>query len=194
MTPDPPPSGPPGSRSDPSGSSADDDRSTGEEAAQILSEVMEDQRQKKARRESASGRKPKDDGNKTIIAAGMAVVFAILLVARPSFLMPEPVPEPARDLVEAGLRMEMYRAAVQIQRFRENAGELPDDLEQVLEDPETDLRYTRVDRSFYLVGDRAGVEIVYRSDEALDSLLADAPQVIRQGSRGAPGPGSGGER
>ena len=162
-----------------------DDTGTGEEAARILSEVIQDQREKKRRQEEARKRKPGGDGRKKIVAAGMAVIFVILLVARPDFLRPEPLPEPSRDLVEAGLRMDMYRAAVQIQRFREEVGSLPPTLTAAIEDEETDLRYTRLSAGYYLVGTRSGVELVYRSGESMDSLLGDAREVIRRGGRSA---------
>lgn len=187
-----PPSGPSADRPASSSPQPDDERSTGEEAAQILSEVLDDQREKRARRNAAGTRKRKSETPKKIVTAGMAVVLVILLVARPDFLSPEPVPEPSRELIEAGLRMDMYSTAVQIRRYREERDRLPENLRQVLEEDETDLRYTRLEPSYYLVGNRAGVEIVYRSDEPLDSLLADAREVIRRGARGGPGPGPGG--
>lgn len=167
----------------------DQDAAIGEEAASILSEVLRDQRERRARREQASEKKPSGEGRKKIVALGMAVVLVILLAARPDFLQPEPLSQPSRELIEAGLRMDMYAAAIQVQRFRERQGGLPPSLESVTEAADTDLRYNRLPSGYYLVGARQSVEIVYRSDEPLDALLADAREVIQRG-RGGPGGGS----
>lgn len=165
-------------------SDPDSGRSVGEEAAEILAEVMRDQKERRTRQEAA-GRRPggRSQGPIYVLAAVLAVLTLFVWTSPPSFARPSPLPEPSAEKLEAGLRMEMFGAVVQIERYREETGEIPRSLDEVMEDPSPDIRYTPLPPSYYLTGHRSGQEVVYRSDDPVQTLMAEARRQVEAGDR-----------
>lgn len=164
------------------------DRAPGEEAREIVSQVLKDQAERQARQREAAKKKPKRRLPLPIVALGLAVASLYVWVAAPSWLLPDPLPQPTAMQLQDGLRMQMYGLVVQIERYRRENGRLPDTLAEAAEDPPPDVSYAPFPPSSYrLSGQRAGTEIVYSSGEPARTLLGDAPSRLRAGAgAGAP--------
>lgn len=153
--------------------------STGEETREILSEVLRDQAERQARQQKA-GKRRRRRLPLPILTVVLAVASLYVWVAAPSWLLPEPLPEPTAASLQDGLRMEMYGLVVQIERFRRENGRLPATLQEAAEEASPDVSYVPFPPSSYrLEGARAGTEIVYSSGEPARTLLGDAPERIR---------------
>ena len=92
--------------------------------------------------------------------------------------MPIPPPAVSAVEVEAGLRMEMYIQSARIQRYLEETGRLPDDLDELGEES-SGLQYMAISNTaFRLSGSAAGVSVSYRSTTPSAELLADAMDIV----------------
>lgn len=158
-------------------------RATGEETREIVSQVLKDQAERQARQREAAQRKPKRRLPLPVVAVGLALASLYVWVAAPSWLLPEPLPQPTAMQLEDGLRMEMYGLVVQIERFRSENGRLPQSLGEAAEELSPDVSYAPFPPSSYrLRGERAGTEIVYSSGEPARTLLGEAPARLQAGA------------
>lgn len=165
----------------PRGSDADiPGPATGEETREIVSEVLREQAERQARQRDAGQRKKNRRLPLPILAVILAAASLYVWVAAPSWLLPEPLPEPTAVNLQDGLRMEMYGLVVQIERYRQENGRIPASLEQAAEEGSPDVTYVPFPpESYRLEGRRAGTEIVYSSGEPARTLLGNAPERIR---------------
>jgi len=110
-------------------------------------------------------------------------VSLYLWFGSPAWLQPAPPPALPLAYEEAGLRMEIYHAALLVEDFREEEGRLPSTLGEA-GDPFSELRYERLDaRTYRLAGSTERLSLEYVSTEPLEAFLGDAPEVIRRGLR-----------
>jgi len=121
-----------------------------------------------------------------ILPPGLAAFSFWLWVFPPDLLEPIPPPPISTVEVEAGLRIEMYVQSTRIQRYLEDNGRLPSNLDEIGEDA-NGLQYVVISSTeFVLSGESGGVAVSYRSTTPAADLLADAQRVV-SGLTGGPG-------
>lgn len=174
---------PPASNGGGGGSGGGSGAASSEEAERVIREVLQDQARRKQRREEVSRT---NDGTRLLplplVALLWGVVCLTVWVATPSFLLPEPIPRPEPAEAEAGLRMQMLSVVGDIDRYEEEAGRVPQRLEEVTAEPPRGLEYLRLSPSTYrLVGVRGEIEIVYQSGTPTEEFLGDARRRIERG-------------
>ena len=147
-----------------------------------IAHVLEEQAEKAKNRDEAPV--PREGGSSPLVW-GAFVVFTALSAyvwfAPPAWL-DVPVSEPmSSELAEAGIRMEVYLQAVNVQEFLESERRLPNSLEE-LGDPFTLVVYERLDADRYRLSmDGPDGVVMYQSTDSLDGLMGDAMQTIREG-------------
>jgi hypothetical protein len=156
----------------------------GDKAREALDAVMDDQAERNVRRSHAHStpvdRRPLMVG----ILAALLIATLWILVAPPEAFQPPPLPAPPPEIMTAGLRMDIYLAALQVESFRQEVGRLPTVLMEALEDPEdgSDLIYEIVGSGTYRISGRRGVdEATYVSTESMADFLANARRVLEEG-------------
>ena len=159
---------------------------SGDEARTALEAVLDDQAEREIRRSQAH-RTPVDR-RPLLLATLIALLTATtwILVAPPAALQPPPLPTPPPEVITAGLRMDIYLAALQVESFREEAGRLPTTLMDALEDPEdgSDLVYEIVGSGTFRISGRRGMdEAAYVSTEPMADFLANARRVLEGGRK-----------
>lgn len=156
-------------------------RASGSETRDVVEAVLRDQADRRRRREEPSSPPPGRRVAPGLLAAGLLALTAWFLLAPPAFLRPAPLPAPTPVEVEAGLRMDMWVAALHLGRAQDARRALPATLEEALEDPEdgADITYERIsDRRFRLVGQRGSLVLVYESTEPLEAFRRPAMAVV----------------
>lgn len=156
--------------------------SKGQETRSALEAVLADQAERRLREEQGQARAGARRGRwVSLSAVVLAGATAWIVLARPSFLTPSPLPAPSPALLDAGLRMDMYVAAAGIEEYHRATGRLPARLEDALEHPADGegLSYRILSSDEYeLVGVRGNRRIVHRSTDGLSGLIADARRVL----------------
>jgi hypothetical protein len=158
----------------------------GNEARNAIEAVMDDQAERELRRSLAD---PKPVDRRPLMLGILATLLAAttwVLVAPPDALQPPPLPAPPPEIMTAGLRMDIYLAAVQVESFREEVGHLPVILIEALEDPGdgSDLVYEIVGSSTFRISGRRGMdEATYVSTEPMAAFLANARRVLEEGRK-----------
>jgi len=153
--------------------------SSGRELASALRDVLDDG---KARGDSPPGKAPPSRFGRSPLGWALVVVLGALSgylwVGSPGVLNPSP-PEPLPvALVDAGLRVTVFRYANQIEAFRAREGRLPESLAEVGGEEEN-LLYVRDGRGgFSLSVASAGVQVQYSSTVSPESFLGNARDVI----------------
>lgn len=115
---------------------------------------------------------------------GVAVVLLGLatwiLIAPPAFLRPAPVPEPAAQVLEAGVRLEVFAAATSIRQYADSTGRLPAQLADAWPRATEGVVTFRAlpDGSFEVVGQGDGAPIRYHSSEPVATLLEGARATL----------------
>jgi hypothetical protein len=105
-----------------------------------------------------------------LLAAGLAL--------RPAWLFNEPKPEP-RELMEAGLRVQMFVEVEKIERFKEQTGRLPSSAEEVGIAAGSGVRYEGHGQNYTLTGTYGPVTLTYSSGTPPNEFLGNSYQVIR---------------
>lgn len=109
-----------------------------------------------------------------------------ILVARPDVLQAPPPPPPPPQVMSAGLRMDIYVAAIQVLDYQEQTGRLPTLLEDALENPEDGEGLTLESLGggrFRITGRRGSDAASYTSTQPLREFLADAQRVLEEARR-----------
>jgi hypothetical protein len=151
--------------------------------AGALADVMEDQAQKaESIREVEARRKEgrKHGPGAWILLILLLAVSAYIWIGSPAWLEagPEPLPE---NLVDAGLRVEVYQQALLVNAFIESNQRLPESLEDVI-DGETRVTLTPLNGLDYrLEITGPGGPVDYVSTDPLDRFLGNSMQIIQQG-------------
>ena len=117
----------------------------------------------------------------------LGVVSISVWTAPPPWARPPRIPAPSVERAEAGLRMDMWKAVVEIREFQADRRRLPVYLwEAVGTLPNaTDLSYERTSpEAFRLVGRRGNLAVDYESATPLERLVRPAITVIRAGEEG----------
>lgn len=154
--------------------------SSGSEIADALADVLQDQARHAEARERAEVPRDRSSPLHWVVLAVLFAFNAYLWLASPEWLQPEPPPEPSLELEEAGLRIEMYMQAARIEAFREAEGRLPATLLEAGE-PIEDIEYERIDaRTYQLRAASERMSLEYVSTDRLETLLANAREVIRR--------------
>jgi hypothetical protein len=162
-----------------------EDKPTGEEIKQeisdTLAEAVQDQAEKAKARSEASV--PKERGSPPVAWAAvvlLSILSLYLWFGSPSWLEPAP-PEPLPLMFEdAGLRMEIFHQALNVEEFLEVEGRLPSDLAE--SGDSSDVQYERLEDQRYrlwLEGSAGAVE--YVSTDSLELFLGDAAERVREG-------------
>ncbi len=111
----------------------------------------------------------------------LTAVSAYFWIGPPEWMQPEPPPQPTAQLEEAGLRMNLYLQAMRIESFRAAEGRLPASLVEA-GDPIGNVVYRRIDeQTYHLSGTSDNLVLGFTSTEPLETLLADAMEVIQRG-------------
>ena len=141
-----------------------------------LSDVLKDQARRKDLR-SATAPRPGRARLHPSIPPVLALVSIWLWVFPPAVLLPvTPSIPPANQ--EAGLRMEMFMQFINIQRYVEENGRLPSDLEEVGDGPD-EVRYTlEGGDTFRLTGRVGEITVDFTSTEPVEALLRDAIAIV----------------
>lgn len=148
----------------------------------VLSEVMEDHAERQERQRAASRRKDSSGSQNMGIAAMIVGALSIYVwTAPPAFIQPDPYPPPSARQVDAGLRMDIYLQAQQIEKYRQANGSLPASLDEAGE-PLEGVEYERAEGDAYrLVASTGGETLVYDSRESAREFLGDAASVVMGG-------------
>jgi len=147
------------------------------EYGDALADVLDDQARRSERRKTGPVWKARRKIH-PILPPGLAAFSFWLWVFPPDMLEPIPPPPISAVEVEAGLRIEMYVQSTRIQRYLEENGRLPSDLDEIGEDA-NGLQYVAISSTnFVLTGESGGVAVSYRSTTPAADLLADAKQVV----------------
>jgi len=159
--------------------------SSGDEAARAVQDVLRDQAERKERQRESEKEKKKRLLPLPVVALLWAMACLFVWAATPQFLLPEPLPEPTTTQVQAGLRMDMISVVSSVESFRGQTGRIPDALDPIMENPPTDVRYTRLaPDSYRITGERGGATITYQSGEPMKDLVGDVRQRIRAREEG----------
>ena len=147
-----------------------------------IADVLDDQAEKARTRKEAPV--PREGRSGPLVWVAFVVLTAIstyVWFASPEWLE-APVSEPAPpELAEAGIRMEVYLQAVNVQDFLDREGRLPNSLEEV-GDPFTLVVYERLDADRYRLSlDGPDGVVMYQSTDPLEGLMGNAMQTIREG-------------
>ena len=133
--------------------------------------------------EEAGGQPPDRTGSKVAVAAVLAAVSAWVWVSPPSFVLPEPLPQPTVEELDAGDRLALVGIAVDIMRIQEESGALPEALTE-LDVVGDEFAYARVaDTLFSLSWVTESGPRTWRSDEPLDDLVGDAFDRVAGGGQ-----------
>ena len=155
-------------------------RSTGNDAADVVAAVLKDQAERAERREEPA---PEPADRMPLMGALFLLLLAAtvwVLLSPPAFLQPPPIPTPEPVEIEAGLRMDLWVAALSLNRFRATTGAYPATLDEALETPEDgeDIVYERTGTGYRLIGQRDTLVVVYESSEPLSALRRPAMAVV----------------
>lgn len=156
-------------------------RPSGSEASSALEAVLKDQEARKQRRDAAPQRPPDRGPLMTALAVVFFAATVWILVARPDVLQPPPPPPPPPQVMSAGLRMDIYVAAVQVLDYQAETGRLPALLVDALEEAEDGEGLTLESLGggrFRITGRRGADQASYESTQPLSEFLADARQVL----------------
>lgn len=154
--------------------SPDSNPSSGESTRAAVEAILDDERERQAREQQESRKTPQRTASLTLVALAIGAVAAWVWISPPALVQPAPFPEPTTAQIEAGLRMDMYAAALGVQRFVEDNGSLPRSLPEALEEPSDaeDLGYQPLpDGSFRLTGLRNDQRVSWSSTEPLAVLV-----------------------
>jgi hypothetical protein len=142
--------------------------------------LIQDQDRKRA--EDAKGEPlPKSRRGMQVTLVVVAVALAAVLVVRPAWLFPA-IEAESPALKEASLRVRIYIEAERVERFRRNAGKLPNTLLESGGDT-TGLQYLQDGQSFSITGGNAGQALTYRSTMPTAEFLGNSYTVIRARNR-----------
>lgn len=177
-----PPPGEPPSRPRRTGPDRRPPPSPGNEARDAVKAVLDDQAERARRRGGPRPRTPWTRGPAAVLVALlMAGATAWVLARPPAFLQPPPLPVPGSAQVEAGVRVDLYGAALAVERYRDRHGRLPPALQEAVTDPRKaeDLRYTLLPGGIYrLTGRRRDVVVTWESSEPLRRLVEPALPLL----------------
>jgi len=157
-------------------------RSSGTDARDAVAAVLRDQAERAQRRDEPA---PATVDRGPLLRVLFVVLLGAtvwLLLAPPAFLRPDPIPPPSSEELHAGLRMDVWVAALSLARYRARHERWPTTLDEALENPDEgeDLVYERLPGDRYrLTGQRDGLVVVYESDEPLDRLTEPARRLVR---------------
>jgi hypothetical protein len=166
-------------RRDPEGKPPGDDIK--QEISDTLAEAVADQAEKAKARSEATA--PRDRASSPLAWTAVVVLFGVSLYlwfGSPSWLEPAP-PEPLPPTFqEAGLRMEIFHQALNVEDFLEGEGRLPSTLVEAGDS--SDVQYERLDdRRYRLWLDGSAGIVEYISTDSLELFLGDAEGMIREG-------------
>jgi hypothetical protein len=149
--------------------------------ADALADVLHEQKTKaEIEKERAAQRKRGTSPFTWVAFVVLSAVSAYLWIVSPDWLHPEP-PEPIPMILEdAGLRMEVFNVALQVEGYRDRVGRLPNSLEEA-GNPVSSVEYRQVGSSAYQLAIAGpNVRVEYSSTDSLELFLGDAEQVIRE--------------
>ena len=158
------------------------------EYGDALSDVLKDQVRRKELRSTTAPRSGRARLH-PFVPPVLALVSIWLWAFPPAVLVPVTPSIPPADQ-EAGLRMEMFMQFINIQRYAEQNGRLPSDLEEVGDGPDQVL-YTREEgNTFRLTGRVGEITVDFTSNEPVEDLLRDAIAIV-SGRVSSPSQGAG---
>lgn len=162
------------------------DRTRGEpdEARRALDALLRDHAERRRRTARAIGARRRGTVMTALATLVLAAVSISVWTTPPPWVRPPRIPAPSADRVEAGLRMDMWKAVEEIREFQTVRRRLPVYLWEAVGTPPatTDLSYERTTpERFRLVGRRGEIEVAYESATPLDRLVRPAITVIRAG-------------
>ena len=148
---------------------------------EALLEVLEHEKTQAARSralEEAERQRQKQRRAPYWPVAVLLVIAAWLWLFPPAFLRLDPPPPQPIAQEEAALRFTMYVQAQRIRAFREEAGRLPETLEEA-GPPLPGMSYIVLQSDLYqLTGSTERLTLTYRSDLPLDDFLGSGADVI----------------
>ena len=156
----------------------------GEEARSAVEDVLKDQAERADRRKQATPAPPRDRTAQQWVASVVLVGMSVwIYVAPPSVVRPPPPPVASAPLQDAELRLTLYQVVLRLEAHQQEAGALPERLDQVLEAPEDreGLEYVRLapDR-FRLTGVRGEAVILFETGDSVDDLLGNARRTLEE--------------
>ncbi len=179
---DPPPDSP-----EATVSKNDEDATTGAPSGYIadaVADVMKDQAEKAVIRDEIASKLDRPPSPISwLVLCALTVLSLLLWLTAPSSLAPPP-PEPLPGaFLEAGLRMELYLGALDVEGYRRDQGRLPNSLAEAGR-PFSEVEYERTGgRSYrlWIPGPEGIIQLA--SSDSLELFLGDAPEILRGGSR-----------
>jgi hypothetical protein len=166
------------------GSRADRTREETEEAQRALDAVLQEQAARRSRAELAASAKRRGALATGLATLVLGVVSISIWTAPPPWARPPRIPAPSAERVEAGLRMDMWKAVEDIREFQADRRRLPVYLWEAVGAPPdaTELSYERTSpEAFRLVGRRGDLAVEYESETPVDRLVRPAITVVRGG-------------
>ena len=151
------------------------------EIVDTLADVLRDQEERaKKRSQRPVPWTTRHRGALTGILLILAASSIYLWAFPPGWLSAPAARPPPPELLEAGVRMEIYLTALRVRAFQEDAGRLPNSLEEA-GDAYSTVAYERLDSQRFSLSLRgpAGT-LIYRSWEPLDGFLGDACEIMAE--------------
>ena len=146
------------------------------EYGDALSDILKDQARRKELRGATGPRSGRARLHPSIPPI-LALVSIWLWVFPPAALLPVTPSIPPADQ-EAGLRMEMFMQFINIQRYMEENGRLPTNLEEVGDGPDEVLYTREAGNTFRLSGRVGEITVDFNSAEPVEELLRDAIAIV----------------
>ena len=153
-----------------------------DDLASAIANVVQDQEEKAQVWAEVSGGEQRRT-SPVVLAAFvlLSLVSMYLWFGSPSWLGPGPVSTVPRALADAGLRMEVFLAASNVEEYRALEGRLPNSLAEA-GDVFSEVQYQRLDARRYRVWMAGMAEVIeFVSTDSLGLFLGDARQVILEG-------------
>lgn len=158
--------------------------SSGETARSAVEAILEKDRERREDEQRSKTDRTGPRPGRLLVVVGLAALALWVWLSPPSFVQPPPLQEPTPVEVDTGLRMDMYVAALSVERYRDETGQLPATLDDALEDSADgeDLVYERLGGgTFRLTGVRGSAQASWTSTDPVSELVGGARNRVGGG-------------